>query len=368
MDPANAVPVLVVADPGYVGQEEVADELGPGFTVEVATSYEAALEAVLRLPAPLVLLPDNLEPVRGADALGRLAEHGLDFVGLLLVDEPDLPRLRAAPALPGVHALLTRPLRPGALGLHVRAGANARADRLADRARGAQAGGGLNELIKALRHELRGQLQGMMGLANLLGEFERERLSAEGRDWCRRLEGSGERLCRLVDDLVTYLRLGRQELERASVDVAALAEDVFEQRPAERGAPPPDFAYEGPRIRVRADRRALAAALACLVDNAVRFADGPPRVRVSVSPGDPSVEGSAGFTLQVADAGPGVPEAARQRIFTLFERHHVDADGLRAGAGVGLAIVALVAERHGGRAWVDDGPDGGAVFCLWLPS
>lgn len=366
MEPANAaVPVLVVADPGYVGQEEVADELGDGFTVEVATSYEAALEAVLRLPTPLVLLPDNLEPVRGVDAVGRLAAHGLDFVGLLLVDEPDLPRLRAAAELPGVHALLTRPLRPGALGLHVRAGANARAERLAERARAARAGGDLDELLKALRHELRGQLQGMMGLANLLGEFERERLSDEGRGWCRRLEGSGERLCRLVDDLVTYLRLGRRELEPASVDVASVAEEVFERQPIAHDAPAPDLAWEGPRIRIRADRRALADALACLVDNAVRFATGPPRVRVSVGVGGGD---GGGFTLQVADAGPGVPEAARERIFTLFERHHFDDDGLRAGAGVGLAIVALVAERHGGRAWVEQGPGGGAAFRMWLPA
>jgi len=362
---ASPVPVLVVVDPGYVGHEALVDELGSGFDVHVVEGFSEALAAATTLNSPVVLLPENLEPLRGSAVLAGLAAQGLDLVGLLLVDEPDLRRLAEAP-LPGVHALAVRPLRPGALALQVRAAATTRAAQLARAAASARVAADLDELGGALRHELRAHLQGMVGLGGLLLEFERARLTDEGRDWLARLVQSGERVSRLVDDLVAYLRLGRRSLELAPVDVLALAADQLDD--LRDAHPRADLATTGPALRVHADRRALAQALRALLDNALRFHDGEaPTVRLSVAPGDPTTPQAGGFTLTVADDGPGVPEAARVRIFTLFERHHHDAAGTRAGAGIGLATVARVAALHGGRAWVTPNLPRGAAFHLWLP-
>ena len=66
--------------------------------------------------------------------------------------------------------------------------------------------------------------------------------------------------------------------------------------------------------------------------------------------------------LRVLDRGPGVPASEREAIFEPFHRVALD----RPGKGLGLAIVRDVAERHGGRAWVEDREGGGAVFCLAL--
>ena len=357
--PDVTVPVIVVADPGYVGQEAVAEELGPGFTVAVACGFEEALAAIAERTAPIVLVPDNLEPLRGAELLGRLSAQGLDLVGLLLVDEPDLRRL-VAPPLPGVHALIVRPLREGALRLHVRAAVNERERLVALRTRAARGDADLDELLTALRHELRGQLQGMVGLATLLGELSGERLEPEGREWLARIVHSGERVTRLTDDLVVHLRLGRRPLEPSRVDVAALTEELVDDLLAADPELALDVAYEGPRLRVGADRRALAHALRHLLGNAVRYA--ARRVRVSVAP-----TAAGGFVVTVADDGPGLPPDARERVFGLFERHHADAADRRAGGGVGLATVARVAALHGGRAWMDAPEEGGAAFRLWLP-
>jgi signal transduction histidine kinase len=74
-----------------------------------------------------------------------------------------------------------------------------------------------------------------------------------------------------------------------------------------------------------------------------------------------------GVLLIVEDAGPGVPEISRKRIFQPFTQlgeHAAKAPGV----GIGLALVAKFAELHGGRAWVEERPGGGASFKVFLPS
>ena len=91
-----------------------------------------------------------------------------------------------------------------------------------------------------------------------------------------------------------------------------------------------------------------------LVDNAVKFSESGP-VQVVVD----------GGSVTVHDAGPGVPEADRERIFERF--HRLDTDRDQPGSGLGLAIVRQVAEAHGGTAEVGTSPLGGASVTLRIP-
>jgi two-component system, OmpR family, sensor histidine kinase MtrB len=72
--------------------------------------------------------------------------------------------------------------------------------------------------------------------------------------------------------------------------------------------------------------------------------------------------------VTVDDAGPGVAAADRERVFERFARGPRAARRSLPGAGLGLAIVAETAARHGGAAWCADGPDGGARFTLSVPA
>ena len=124
-----------------------------------------------------------------------------------------------------------------------------------------------------------------------------------------------------------------------------------------------------PRLMV--DAFWLRQAVNNLVSNALKFTrDGePPRLTIRAYAHEPAIEPDAQSVadarpmrgLVFEDQGPGVEENQRERIFGLFHRG-VSRDV--PGTGAGLAIVAQVAERYGGRVWVEDAPGGGARFIL----
>jgi len=107
-------------------------------------------------------------------------------------------------------------------------------------------------------------------------------------------------------------------------------------------------------VWVRGHAEALFRAVRNLIENAIRHT--PPGVSIEV-------DVSAGGVVRVSDDGPGVPEADRERIFRRFWRRDRAKGDSR---GLGLAIVARVAEAHDGTVTVDNAPDGGAVFTLRL--
>jgi len=100
---------------------------------------------------------------------------------------------------------------------------------------------------------------------------------------------------------------------------------------------------------------ALARAVSNLIDNAAKFDSSTAPIEVVVDTG----------RVSVADRGPGVPAADRDRIFERF--HRADTARTLPGSGLGLSIVAEVAIAHGGQVFAEDRDGGGAVIGLWLP-
>ena len=156
----------------------------------------------------------------------------------------------------------------------------------------------------------------------------------------------------LVTELVDLAAEVRTDEQLQLIEMAEVVEPVV-QRARRRS---------GREITVRVDRggplegrpEALARAVRNLVDNAVKFSGSGP-VEVVVD----------GGSVTVHDAGPGVPEADRERIFERF--HRLDTDRDQPGSGLGLAIVRQVAEAHRGTAEVGTSPLGGASVTLRIP-
>ncbi|WP_280309735.1 sensor histidine kinase [Nocardia abscessus] len=167
------------------------------------------------------------------------------------------------------------------------------------------------------------------------------------------------RLEHLAADLLLLARLDAGEQPRPDrVDLAALVHEELEHRVGDRVAV--QVAVPEQTVAVTGSRTQLARVLGNLVDNAQRHAASTVRVAVE--------RGADGrVVLSVADDGPGVPHADRDRIFQRFVRLDDARTRDEGGAGLGLAIVRDVVERHGGTISVTDAAPGGACFVVTLP-
>ncbi|MGY2026477.1 sensor histidine kinase [Nocardia gipuzkoensis] len=167
------------------------------------------------------------------------------------------------------------------------------------------------------------------------------------------------RLEHLAADLLLLARLDAGEQPRPDrVDLAALVHEELEHRVGDRVAV--RVAVPEQTVAVTGSRTQLARVLGNLVDNAQRHAASTVRVAVE--------RGADGrVVLSVADDGPGVPHTERDRIFQRFVRLDDARTRDEGGAGLGLAIVRDVVERHGGTIRVTDGAPGGACFVASLP-
>ena len=218
-------------------------------------------------------------------------------------------------------------------------------------------------------HELRSPLTTLATAVELL-HARRTELPASAAESVELLRVEVERFQRMLLDLLEISRLDAGVAELALEEVRA-EELVREALRAVRSAgaagssdgPPPEVAVGGEvgDLVVQADKRRLVQVVANLVANAERHGGGLAAVGLERA-GDR-------VRILVDDAGPGVPEAYRRRIFERFSRAPASAGARRDGGGVGLGL-ALVAEHvrlHGGVVWVEDRPGGGARFVVELP-
>jgi len=182
-------------------------------------------------------------------------------------------------------------------------------------------------------------------------------------DLARSLEGiarESERMSVLVDDLLLLARLDEgRPLEREPVELdEVVGEAVETARTVEPGRP---VALTAEPARVVGDRDRLRQIVDNLLANVRAHTppDAPVEVRVGLENGSAVVE--------VADAGPGIPGEDASRVFERFYRTDSSRARANGGVGLGLSIVAAVAEAHGGRVSVDSQPGEGATFRIALP-
>jgi len=215
--------------------------------------------------------------------------------------------------------------------------------------------GGMRLVTDSLAHDLRSPL----GRARNAIE---QALSREGGDSASYRQALEQTAAELQTILRTFEALidiaqaeaGADRLPRESVDLSALATDLVEvYQPAAESAGLAMEAEIAPGVTVPGHRQLLAQAVANLLDNAVKFT--PPGGRIALRLERQERE----VVLSVADSGPGVPEAERQRVLQRFVR--LDASRGTPGSGLGLSLVAAVAKLHGAQLEFADNAPGLAV-------
>ncbi len=219
----------------------------------------------------------------------------------------------------------------------------------------------LRQFLADASHELRTPLASIRGYAELF-RMGATRGAAETTTAMRRIEEESERMGVLVEDLLTLARLDQAPRERRqSVDLVRLAGDAVAD--ARATAPGRSITLRAPAgAIVSGDPHQLQQVVANLMRNALFHT--PPD-----SPIEITVETDAGSVqVRVRDHGPGLPAESEARLFDRFWRAEGGRERGKAGAGLGLAIVAAIVAAHHGRISASNAPDGGAEFVLELPA
>jgi two-component system sensor histidine kinase BaeS len=214
------------------------------------------------------------------------------------------------------------------------------------------------QLVADTSHELRTPLTTISGnlefLEGNLPEADRAEVLADTRQEVRRLS-------RLVNDLLLLAEIGeRINPERAPVRLDLVLDAVVARLSAAEAA---RVELEHEPVVVAGDEERLGQVVGNLLQNALRYASqSPGAVRVLLE------RYGARARLTVEDDGPGLPEAALERVFDRFSRLDKARSRAHGGFGLGLAIVRHVAEAHGGRAFASTRASGGARFSVELPA
>jgi signal transduction histidine kinase len=218
------------------------------------------------------------------------------------------------------------------------------------------------DFISSVSHELRTPLSQILLFAETLSlgrvRTEQERHSATGV-----IVQEGRRLMHLVENILHFSRAERHmtRLGPGPIDLSSAVQVIVDDwRPLATAADTRITTQFGADVYAVADRSALRQMVLNLLDNAVKY--GPSVQTVTVGT---STEGGR-VRVWVDDEGLGIPPRERERVWDSFYRLDRDASSSVAGSGIGLYVVRELARLHGGHAWVEDAPGGGARFVIEL--
>jgi PAS domain S-box-containing protein len=217
----------------------------------------------------------------------------------------------------------------------------------------------LESFTYSVSHDLRTPLRAIDGYARILKEDHADRLDEEGRRLLNVIYDSAQTMGDQIDDLLTLSRVGRREMNRVPVDVAALAQEAFDDLRRARTA------AEAVTFEVRtlpeawADRSMLRHVFTNLLSNALTFTQWEDDPRIEVGARTP--DGTDVYFVR--DNGVGFDPDRADEMFDVFERLHEDVEG----TGIGLALVDRVIRRHGGDVWAEGAEGEGATVFFTLP-
>jgi len=220
----------------------------------------------------------------------------------------------------------------------------------------------LESFTYSISHDLRAPLRSMQSFAGALLEECSEQISAEGKDFARRIFNSARYMDTLLQDLLNYSRLAQSELDLLPINLDAALTEVLAQLDKEVQDKQAQVEIQRPLSSLLAHLPTLKQILTNLLCNAVKFMEPgrTPRIQIWTDRGTNMVR------LWVEDNGIGIANEHQERIFGLFQRLHTYQT--YPGTGVGLAIVRKGVERMGGRVGVESRPGEGSRFWIELPT
>ena len=215
----------------------------------------------------------------------------------------------------------------------------------------------LESFSYTVAHDLRAPLRAIEGFSRMVEMDSAARLAPEARADLLRISQNARHMAVLIDALLEFSRLGRHTLSEQQVDMRALADAALADALSGSRA----VIDTGALDNVMGDAALLRQVWSNLIGNAFKYSAKSPAPRIEVR----SERSIDEIIFSVRDNGAGFDPAYAGKLFNMFQRLHTVSEF--EGAGIGLALVKRIVERHGGRVWAEGQPGSGACFWFALP-
>jgi len=219
----------------------------------------------------------------------------------------------------------------------------------------------MEEFSYTISHDLRAPIRAMQGYANALLEDYGAQLDQTGREYLERIARSGNRMDRMIREVLTYSRLARCEIQVQPVSLDSLVREIVQQYPGIH-ASGGEIEIAERLDNVIGHEPSLTQVVSNLLSNACKFVQPhtTPRCKVWTERNNGHVR------LYFRDNGIGIKPEHQHRLFGMFERIHPESQ--YEGTGIGLAIVRKAMERMGGQVGVESDGKNGSQFWIQLPA
>jgi len=219
----------------------------------------------------------------------------------------------------------------------------------------------LEAFTYSVAHDLKGPLREIEGFSSLLEKRFEEAGDPQVRHHIDIIRRSSLRLTHMIDALLKYSRLEQQDLPRTRFNVLEMINGLLIDRQSEHTGIAPQITVNLPFADLYGEPVSVRQALVNLLDNALKFSHHSPVPTISIGGQQTPTE----RILWIQDNGIGFDTNQKEKLFGLFERLHNAQE--YEGTGVGLAIVKMVTDKHGGRVWAESSPGKGSTFFLAFP-
>jgi len=204
----------------------------------------------------------------------------------------------------------------------------------------------LEAFAYSVSHDLRAPLRHMTGFSQVLLEDYGDALDETAKDFLHRITRASVHMGHLIDGLLALSRVSRGDLERTDIDLSAMVQNIAQKFHLAEPDRQVGIAV-APHLHVRADARLMFLVLQNLLSNAWKFTAKTAHAEIAFG----TTERDGRLVYFIRDNGAGFDMAYVDKLFAPFQRLHTTAEF--EGTGIGLATVARIINRHGGKVWID---------------
>ena len=214
----------------------------------------------------------------------------------------------------------------------------------------------LDELTYIISHDLQEPLRMITSYVQLLNKRYSDKLDDNARDYIKYAVDGSNRLKQMMDDLLTYSRIGRQDFRKVLFEPVDIIEKVNKLLKSKYPTSAHNIKFAAPgQIKIHADKELVTKLLYNLADNSLKFnKSDEPEILISINDDDDN------WLFSVSDNGFGIDKDYHGKIFGIFQKLHNHEE--YPGSGMGLAICEKIVNIHNGKIWLDSELDKGTTF------